>query len=323
LYQAFVGLQSRRGFISKFRLYTNIFLSIFVIATIVVTLVMRQHGSIGEYLDLFCSITVLFLLFFDCVYALRLYSLDKNFKKEYLKEINIKRWQWRKVEEEDKLNSGLSTKKSKNKNFKTKKLFLKNLCTIKNTIFNNSDEFLQALKMVNNKKNVFLSAKTITKLVNYCPNCFDENAVFIKGRFLRCGNCGANLKLLPTLKMQSVDGKLDFNKSLYDILLAEQDYVKSLVQSNKYIFNERCNLYFRESNTKIYLSEGSLIQDKTLFTFISDDGFRLDFDLLKSGGFSFNLNEGLYLTDNNVDYVLELFDNAKLIETSFALKEYQ
>ena len=140
---------------------------------------------------------------------------------------------------------------------------------------------------------------------------------------MRCDNCGTKFKLLPYLKMKTIDGGVEFDKSLYEVLLIEQDHVKDLVQSNKYVFNEKCNLYFKESNSKIHLCEGNLIQDKTSFTFMSDDGFRMDFDMVESSGFSFKLNEGLYLQNDNMDYVLQLFDEAQLIKINFALKEYQ
>lgn len=322
LYDAFAGLQVRHTFVARSRLFTDVFLSLLVGATIVTAIILRDYDSIGFYLSLFSSGVVVFLLVFDGIFLMRLLSLDYDFVRFHKKEINKLYWKHC-------LESIVNKREKSSSEKQIKGNLLEDLVEpmtffgARRMYCNGVDEFVDVLRCIIRRKPFYVLPQNLKQFLYACPECLHAGVIDVNRGVLRCKNCGKEWKHL------SKEGLIfNNNKSKFDDILNwfkwQKTFTKWAVEDGSYAFSSKCQLFFiTPKGKKIYLDEGTIIQNKTVFSFFADDGIRLDFDTSNQKGVLFRLKDGLYFNDGKVNYLLKLFNPVDAIKVNFALKEYQ
>lgn len=316
IYESFAGLNIRHVFVAQSRLFTSIFMIIMVVVIIFVALFFSNLGEIYTYLYNFSSIIVMILILFDSVYFMRQIGLERRFKSNFNLEINKLYWMQCKENFAD-----FSTDKIKGAKMTGDRALSVNSPVgyhkLKKIYFSNINDFKTSLNQIGKK------IDGIENILFKCPHCDCDTKMLTKGDRLLCGYCGKQWRLLQDGSVEAISGVTEF-----DTVIKWFDWQKTMtekaVQSHAYGFSARCFLEFFAINGKpIFLGEGTLLQEKNLFTFLSDDGIKVDFDTFGLDSVPFKLGDGLYLSDGQFCYLVVFMNKSDSLKVNFSIKEYR
>lgn len=317
IYESFAGLHIRHVFVAQSRLFTSIFIIIMAIIIMIAALFFSNLGEVYAYLNNFSSIILIILIFFDSVYFVRHMALERRFKINFQLEINKLYWkQYKESFAGFSMNKDINYSEVKGNGAVSLKSNL-TYSKLKKIRFFNLKDFETSLKKLGKKINGF------ENILYFCPHCNCDTKMFTRGDRLLCGHCGKQWKLQSKGVIEAVSGVTEFDV-VYNWYNWQKVTTEKAVQNNTYGFSSRCYLEFLPFNDKpILLGEGTLLQEKTLFTFLSDDGIKVDFDTSRLDNISFKLNDGLYLNDGQFNYLIILLNKHDSLKVNFSLKAYQ